>query len=133
MLNERAQAAPVQPEEVICGLRESDDYIRAIFMNGGCWQFHKFLKLLYPKAEPFKVAIAERNAFDHIVTKIGRRFYDITGMVEASDFYSCVPVESKDIPEFEKWSFARNNLLFKRCPHCGEEVLINRKGKICKS
>lgn len=127
-----AGAGRLLPEEVIRTLREADEYIKAIFTNGGCWQFYKFLKLLYPEAIPFKAATTKQGEFVHIVTRIGQRFFDITGEVHAEEFASCVPVEAADVPEFEQWSFSRNNLLMKRCPHCEEEILINEKGQISK-
>lgn len=124
--------APPSPEEVIRGLREADDYLRLIFMNGGCWRFSKFLALLFPEAKPFKVAISTPDDFDHIITKIGSRVYDITGEVHEEDFRSCAPVKIEDIPTFEKWSFSSSRLLFKRCPHCGEEIIFDAAGEIQK-
>lgn len=118
------------PEAVITSLRQADEYIRPIFMNGGCWRFHKFLKTIFPEAEPYKVAVSAPGYYDHIITKIGDALYDITGTVSEKDFASFAPVQEADVQQFEKWSFAHNNLLFKRCPACGEEILFNQCGKI---
>ncbi len=121
---------PFTPKSVIDNLRRTDEYISAIFMNGGCWQFYKFLKSQFPSAEPYKVSVLKPGSFDHIITKIGAAYYDIMGFAEPADYCECQPVSETDISQFEKWGFARNNLLFRRCPHCGEEILINTKGSI---
>lgn len=118
------------PEDVINALCRADGYIPLIFLNGGCWKFHEFLKLLFPSAKPFKVAVSAPNEFDHIITEIGGVFYDITGAVQTEGFRSCVPVEGGEVQKFQKWSFSKNNLLFKRCPHCGEEIMFHTTGEI---
>ena len=117
------------PEKLIEALRKSDEYIKSIYLNGGCWQFYKFLKLLYPKAKPYKVSISGAD-IDHIVTKIGNKYYDITGEVYKKDFYLCSPVKSIDIETFEKWNFAKKNILYKECPYCGEQIFFDTKGNI---
>ena len=114
---------------LIENLRNTDAYISTIFLNGGCWKFYKFLKSLYPQSIPYKVG-EQGGHFDHIITKIGTRYYDITGMVKPIDYPECEEVKEEEFPEFEKWGFAKNNLLYKRCPHCGEEILIDTKGSI---
>lgn len=116
---------------LIDGLRRTDEYIPLIFTHGGCWRFYKFLKLLFPAAVPYKV-ISEPtiriNRYDHIITKIGERYFDVTGEVRPADFYACEPVVPDDVPVFERWSFAGNHLLSMVCPHCGEDIAIDAEG-----
>lgn len=50
---------------LINALRKTDPYIEAIFTNGSCYQFYKFLKVLYIEAEPYFYDFNK----DHIVTK----------------------------------------------------------------
>lgn len=120
------------PEAVISALRETDEYIKPIFLNGGCWRFYGFLKAIFPQAKPFKVAPYDRTEYVHIISEIDGKYYDITGVVDESIFLSCVPVEDEDISTLEHWGFSKNNLLFKRCPNCGEEILFSTDGAIVR-
>lgn len=103
----------MKPECLIKALRETDGYIEKIFLNGGCYQFYRFLKTVYPKAEPYLSQDKQ-----HIVTKIGSSFYDITGRVNG-EFR---PLSADDIKLCEKWSFSKRNWLYRECPNCGEYV-----------
>ena len=103
----------MKPESLIKALRETDGYIKIIYLNGGCYQFYRFLKAVYPKAEPY---ISQDK--QHIVTKIGSRFYDITGRVHG-EYY---PLIGEDTEMCEKWTFAGRNWLYRECPNCGEYV-----------
>lgn len=123
----------MDPLTVINALRESDQYISIIYMNGGCWQFHKVLKVIFPAAEPFKVSINPTiriDYFDHVVTKIGDRYFDITGEVHLGQFQFSLPMEPGDVEKAEQWSFSKNNHIFKRCPYCYEEILIDKAGRV---
>lgn len=55
-------------------IRESHPDMVNIFTRGSCWNFYKILKNRFPTA----VAYYEVG---HIITKIGDRFYDITGEI----------------------------------------------------
>ncbi|CAE6950004.1 conserved protein of unknown function [Ectopseudomonas oleovorans] len=44
-------------------------------LNGGCFRVYLLLKQAFPDAEPWYDS-------DHVITKIGDRFYDIRGQVE---------------------------------------------------
>jgi len=122
----------LSPVEVIKALRQSDEYIPLIYMNGGCWKFYEFLKSVFPEAKPFKVATSSGGDFDHIITKIGAGFFDITGEVRKENYKECKPVEENEKHIYEEWSFSKNNAIFKRCPHCGEEVIIEPTGETSK-
>lgn len=64
----------MSPEAFISILRESHQSQVEIFTKGACLRMHILLRQAYPGAEPF-------YNIDHVVTKIGGRFYDIHGDV----------------------------------------------------
>ncbi|MFU8688421.1 hypothetical protein ACNA6I_01185 [Rossellomorea sp. FS2] len=103
----------MKPNEFISILRKSDDYIKTIYMNGGCYQFYKILKTLYPQATP--LIDTDKG---HIVTVIDNVQYDITGIVDGSFF----PLTKEDISMCESWSFSNSYWLAKNCPMCDEPV-----------
>lgn len=110
--------------EFINALRNSDDYIRDIYMNGGCYNLFKVLKVLYPSAVAFKVKICNTDKkHNHIVTRINNNFYDIEGIAD-DKYFDKVIVKEKDIKEISQWRFSKTKCLFKRCNNCGEEVLF---------
>lgn len=45
-----------------------------IFTAGGCFRLHLILRAIWPEAEPWYDG-------DHVITKIGNHWYDITGEV----------------------------------------------------
>ncbi|WP_104373495.1 hypothetical protein [Desulfocucumis palustris] len=104
----------MEPEYLIKALRDTDSYIEMIYLNGGCYRFYKFLKSIFPKAEPY---INPRK--DHVVTKIGDNFYDIRGKADGM----FLPLLEQDIKMCEEWSFARNNWLYRECPLCNEPII----------
>lgn len=113
----------VYPIDFINQLRESEDYIEAIYSNGGCYQFYKILKLLYPNAIAYKVKVVEDDKnHSHVITLIENVFYDIKGKVNINNYYDIKKVEDRDIAEMEKWSFSKRHWLYKECLSCGELI-----------
>lgn len=105
-------------ESVIETLRESDCYIKTIFTQGGCYQFHLFLKSIVPTAEPM---ISEDK--EHVVSLINGEYYDITGKV--CEFYD--PMTKDEIKEAKTWSFSRSQFLsLGECSNCEEPLLISQ-------
>lgn len=104
----------LKPEVLIKALRETDGYIEKIYLNGGCYQFYKFLKTVYPTAKPY-ISLDKQ----HVVTMIESVYYDITGKVSGM-FY---PLSKEDEAMCEKWSFAKRHWLYMECPNCGEFVI----------
>ena len=99
-------------------LRESDSYIRHLFLNGSCYRFHLLLSKFFPGCEPW---INEEKT--HIITKYRGKFYDITGEVPSDGFK---PLESKEVERVEKWSFQKTNLIkIGECPFCEEPLVYN--------
>lgn len=103
----------MDPEKLIDALRETDIYIEGIYLNGGCYAFHKFLKVIYPNVSPYF-----NKDEDHVVTRINGRFYDITGEVMGK--FTLLSCSQKEM--CERWSFSKYNWLSKNCPSCGEPI-----------
>lgn len=103
-------------EMFIAQLKGGEPYVEAIFLNGGCYTFHLVLKFLYPAAVPLISATK-----DHVITKIDRHYYDITGAVCADGY---AEMSADDVVEAEKWSFSRNHVIsLGECKHCAEPII----------
>lgn len=61
-------------ESFIARIRDSFIGSQQVFTEGSCYHFYLILKEVFEDAQPYYDQ-------DHIVTKIGDRFYDITGEV----------------------------------------------------
>lgn len=55
-------------------IRDSFVGSQQVYTNGSCYHFYLILKNVFSVAEPYYDG-------DHIVTKIGDKFYDITGEI----------------------------------------------------
>lgn len=105
--------------EFIDELRSTDQYIRHIYLNGGCYKFHVLLKKMYPSAVAY---ISDHK--NHIVTKYRGKFYDIMGEVDNVDGYTELTESERRI--CENWSFHKYNLLkLTECPSCDEPLVYN--------
>ena len=106
----------MEPLKIITALRESDKYIEVIYMNGGCYQFHLFLKSIFTYAQPY---IKE----SHVITRIGGWYFDIKGYVPNYDHYR--RLEESDMALVESWSFAEHNTLkLTECSNCEEPFTV---------
>lgn len=74
--------------ELIKAIRESFDESVAVYTQGSCYRFYEILKRVYPDAVAY-------YDMDHIITKIGDKFYDING--EYTDTKRFLPL--KDYPQ----------------------------------
>ena len=98
----------ITPIEFIKALAETDIYIEMIYMQGGCYQFYRLLKTLYPQAVPYLVKYDDKSSqFDHVITEIDGRFYDITGEVTPNQYKECRKLTKDDLKTVEKWSFSK--------------------------
>lgn len=105
-------------EFFIENMRESDSYIKHLFLNGSCYKFHLLLSKFFPGSEPW---INEEE--DHIITRYKGKFYDIKGEVPSEGFR---PLKSSEIEKVENWSFEKMNLLkLGECPFCEEPLVYN--------
>lgn len=106
------------PLLIINALKITDNYIEDIFLNGGCYQFHLFLKTLFPNSIPY---INDKK--NHIYTKIGNELYDILGTVENWEQEYVEPLNLEENPEVKEWSFSNHNWLkIRECPNCEEPI-----------
>lgn len=55
-------------------IRDSHSSMTDIFLFGSCFNFYLILKSFYPAAIPYYNS-------DHIITRIGRKYYDITDVI----------------------------------------------------
>ncbi len=103
---------------LVNSLRETDNYIEAIFTQGGCYKFHLFLKNIFPDAKPFI-----HKDKDHIISKIGNEYFDIKGIAKNENEYSLL--KKSELEMVEKWSFSKWHLLqLKECPFCEEPLIV---------
>lgn len=104
-------------ETFINNLRESDEYIPTIFMQGSCYKFHKLLKSLYPESVP----LINKNK-DHIVTLYRFKMWDINGEVKSDGWYYLTDMDYNLVGS---WSFSKNKYLsLGECPCCEEPLLV---------
>lgn len=107
----------MKPLDIINALQDTDPYVKMIFTEGGCYKFHCFLKTLFPSAELY---IHKKK--DHVATKIGRKYYDITGEVDKNEYD---PIEITELEIVRNWSFAKNKMIqVGECPVCEEPIVI---------
>jgi len=96
-------------------LRESDFYIKHLFLNGSCYKFHVLLSKFYPGCQPWIDA-----EMTHVITKFEGKFYDIGGEVKSEGFR---PLNDNEIKVVEKWSFHKiNQIKLGECPFCEEPL-----------
>jgi hypothetical protein len=101
---------------LINSIRQTDQYISDIYLNGGCYQFHLMLKKFAPNCEAR--ITKEKN---HIVTFFKGKHFDINGIVEGQ----FKPLNHKEIERASKWSFAKNKALkIRECPACEEPIVV---------
>lgn len=73
----------MNPLDLIKAIRESFIGAEQVYTQGSCFWFFKILKVVFPEAEPYW---SETNK--HLISKIGKKFYDITGEVFPDKTYS---------------------------------------------
>lgn len=86
------------PLALIEAIRDSAPYMEVMYTNGSCWRFYKILKVVFPEAQPYYVY---DHSASHVVTKIGNKFYDITGEVNYG--HRCLPFDEKHYPGCTKY------------------------------
>ncbi len=100
-------------------LRNTDEYIKHIYTEGGCYKFHILLNKMYNNCTPY--ISPQKN---HIITRYKNKYYDINGEVTNIDGYTLLSIEEKLM--VEQWSFHKKNLLqLTECPVCDEPIVYN--------
>lgn len=64
----------------ITEVRNSHSEMSNIFSSGSCLNFYMILRRVFPESKPY-------FNVDHIITKIGKKYYDINGVVLGLDGY----------------------------------------------
>lgn len=83
---------------VIERIRDSTPYMHVIFTSGSCWHFYKILKAIFPDAQPYYMY---DDSNSHVITKIGEKFYDITGEVDYA--HRAKPFDERHFPGCTKY------------------------------
>lgn len=68
----------MNPIDLISAIRSSFPAALEVYTRGSCYQFYIILKTAFPQADAYYNS-------DHVITRIGGRFYDITGEVERTN------------------------------------------------
>lgn len=109
------------PLDIIIPLRDSDKYIKTIYMQGSCFQFYQFLRNIFREAIP--LMSVDR---DHVVTLIDGKMYDITGEIPEQQYDNYLPFTRQDWITVQEWSFEAHNLIYiAECKYCGEPFTID--------
>lgn len=83
----------ITPETFIASIRNSFIGAEQVYMNGSCIMFYKVLKAVFADALPYWSAVDK-----HMITKIGHRYFDITGEVQPDDNYKLDDGEYSSYP-----------------------------------
>lgn len=67
-------------------IRDSFPQATEVYTSGSCFQFYRILKRVYSEAEAY-------YNISHVITKIGRYYYDINGVVH----------DYKDYTPYDTW------------------------------
>lgn len=86
-----------------------------VFTNGSCYQFFKILKLIFPDAQAY-------YDNDHIITKIGNKYYDITGEVEKMSHTPLSGYHPETNVKIAKWNMFANVLYCDDCDRCAQII-----------
>lgn len=106
----------MSPLMLIEALRKTDKYIEVIYMQGGCYKFHIFLREIWPCATP----VINKDK-DHVGSLIDGIVYDINGIAE----WEYTNMDADDIEMAERWSFAKSKMIsLGECPVCDEPLVV---------
>ncbi len=104
-------------EKIITALKGSEPYIEVIFLQGGCYQFHVFLREIFPGAVPLI-----NSSKDHVISLINGIGYDISGVVDISGYQH---MTASDEAAAKEWSFSKEQALsIGECRFCEEPILV---------
>jgi len=108
------------PLDIIRALKETEPFIEMIFMQGGCYKFHEFLRTLYP----YDAELYINKDKNHVITRIKGKYYDISGLVNNND-RQYRKADDYDIAKVREWSFSKNYMLkVGECPACEEPICV---------
>jgi len=100
--------------KIISKIRNSFVGAEVVYTQGSCFKFYEILKAIYPDAEPYYID-------KHIITKIGEKFYDITGEVAGKN---AIHIKQADKYIVERIKINTFGVGFYECPNCYEHIKI---------
>ena len=113
----------LNPESFIAAMRNADDYMEHIFMQGGCFQFYVILKTVFADAKPMM-----NKAENHVATRIGQHLYDINGKLSAKEAAEFTDMTESQFQTALDWRFSKHMMLAGgECIACGEPKLISKE------
>lgn len=80
------------PLLIINTIRDSFIGAEEVYTKGSCYQFYKILKIMFPEA------ICYYDCY-HVITKIGDKYYDITGEIDGSKHIEATDADLKGIKD----------------------------------
>lgn len=87
----------------ISTIRDSFRILEYVYTSGGCYQFHLILRSVFPEAVPY-------HDGNHVITRIGGFFYDITGRVRPNEHHSDMRRQMA-IRKAHRWHYDLDNKL----------------------
>lgn len=76
---------------LIRSIREAHPIMTTVYSYGSCWNLFKTLRFAFPEARAYYSQIE-----GHVITRIGEKYYDITGEVSADQYSPIVGLFGKD-------------------------------------
>lgn len=71
-----------------------------IFTKGDCGRLFFILQTVFPSAKPYGVYYENSSEITHVITKIGRKYYDINGEFNIKDVVTKVaPIDEQMISD----------------------------------
>ena len=83
----------IDPLVLINSIEASFIGAHQVYTNGSCIRFYQILKTVFPEALPYW---SEESR--HMITRIGKKYYDISGEVECTPDYVHEVREWRSIP-----------------------------------
>lgn len=84
--------------DLIEAIRTSFPDAEYVYKNGGCYKFHLILKAAFAEAQPWYDGIE-----GHVITKLGPKFYDVTGELTKKDHWYPLEQEPRIFAEAAEW------------------------------
>ncbi|MEJ1353100.1 MAG: hypothetical protein RPU39_00225 [Candidatus Sedimenticola sp. (ex Thyasira tokunagai)] len=97
--NENIKRRHFQILQLISAIRNSFDGSVAVYTQGGCFQFYLILRAAWSDAQPWYDGVE-----GHVLTKLGKRFYDITGEIRQPNVYPLAR-EPRIARSAHRWSY----------------------------
>lgn len=93
--------------ELITEINNSNAVMRDIFLHGSCFNFYHILKVVFDESKAYY-----SQEIGHVITKIGDKYYDITGEVtfENELYVPIGEIWSNDKPYNDESTYKNGNM-----------------------